>query len=256
MASDGDDKTLRLVGLGQLLLGGSLIVRGLMNVRRVPVANGGVNGMRVPGGRQLADAPVPSEEMHGKIIAGVKFYKVANIDERVKYIKQLINKGSLHPAVREKATEILGKKCGEKYCVREKDYMGEISALFWALRDPKSPDSMRYVRDHNKVDQFFGADKLQKLHAGDCDDGALLLASWLMAVGYPCKLRVVGAKGAGTFTHIYNLVGIPPTGPTRWISLDWSVVQAKPGWEVEGARECALTGRPAGAVDRVKDYDL
>lgn len=251
MATD-DDKVQRLVGVGQLLLGASLIVKGFLNVRTQQAQLG-------PG--QVAGAPralagATGEDWKGKIIGSVKFYKVGNIDERVKYIRQLVNKGSLHPMVREKAVEILTKKCGEKWCVREKDYMGEISALFWSLRDPRSGSAMRYVRDHQKVDQFHGADKLQKLNAGDCDDGSVLLSSWLMAVGYPVKFRVVQAREASTWSHIYVLAGTPPTNPTRWIPLDWSVTTATPGWEVEGAASCALTGRPAGLISKVKDFDV
>lgn len=89
----------------------------------------------------------------------------------------------------------------------------------------------------------------------NCDEGSVLLGSMILAIGGQVKLRVIQAKGASTWSHVYLLVGLPPGAPTRWVPLDWSV--RKPaGWEVEGAEQCRRTGKPAGMVVKVRDFDV
>ena len=156
-----DDKIGKLVGYGQIALGVGFVLKGLADVSRKPA--------QAELGRLPAKAPALPR---GQVIEKVTMKKVKSIDERVEEIKKLIQKGSLHPAVREATLGVLTKKCGDRWCNSEKGYKAEIEALFWALRDPKSPIAMRYVRDHAKVDQFHGADKLLELRTGDCDDGA------------------------------------------------------------------------------------
>ena len=147
------DKLNKLVGYGQIALGIGFVLKGLADVSNNTPALLGKAPLALP---------------RGNVIEKVTTKRVGSIDARVEEIRKLIVKGSLHPAVREKALEIVSKKCGEKYCIQEKSYQGEIDAIFWAIRDPKSKDSIRYVRDHVTVDQFHGADKLMQLHAGDC----------------------------------------------------------------------------------------
>ena len=238
-----NDKLGKLVAIGEIVVGVGFILRGIAKVQ-TPAANGGL----------LGKAPTLPR---GNIIEKVTMKRVGNIDARVAEIQKLIRSGSEHPLVRENILEILTKKCGDRWCVPEKSYLGEISAAFWAQRDPKSPDAMRYVRDHTTLDQFTAADKLLELHAGDCDCGTIMLGARLRAVGYPLKLRIMQVKGSkADWDHIFLLAGTPPTNPTRWVALDWSEESAVPGWQAPGAEECAKTGKPAGMTQRVKDYDI
>ncbi|MDO8689532.1 MAG: hypothetical protein Q7R39_05905, partial [Dehalococcoidia bacterium] len=160
------------------------------------------------------------------------------------------------PIIKEKALGVLTRKCGDKWCVAPKDYVGEITALFTSIQDPRSPIAVRYTRDHVTVDQFMTAENILRLHAEDCDGGTTILGAMLMSVGYPVKARVIQAKNASTYSHIYLLVGTPPENPTRWIPLDWSVEDAPVGWEAPGAKLCAKTGQPHGVVVKVKDFDI
>lgn len=235
------NKLNKLVGYGQIALGIGFVLKGLADVSNNTPALLGKAPLALP---------------RGKVIEKVTTKRVGSIDARVEEIRKLIVKGSLHPQVREAALKVLSQKCGDRYCVKEKSYQGEIDALFWSMRDPKSPISMRYVRDHVTVDQFTAADKLLDLHAGDCDCGSILLGSLLRSVGYPVKLRIMQAKGADSWSHVFLLAGSPPTDPTKWTGLDWSVESAVPGWQAPGAEECARTGKPAGMCVRVKDYDV
>jgi len=241
-----NSKLGKMVALGEIIVGAGFILRGIGKIRE-PSANGGLLGR---GPAQAKALPQP------RVIEKATLKQVRNIDERVAEIQKLIQKGSLNPAIEETVSEILSRKCGEKWCVREKDYLGEVSALFWAMRDPASPNAMRYRRDHVRVDQFHGADKLLKLRTGDCDDGVILLGSMLQSAGYPVKLRIIQTTDSATWSHVYALAGLPPTNPTRWLPLDWSVEDSVPGWEAPGAKEAASTGKPAGIVAKVRDFDV
>lgn len=196
-------------------------------------------------------------------------HTVRNIDERVAYIRKFLNEGSLQPEVRAAAVALLSRKCewrgNVRWCTTPKAYSAEVATIYKALQDARSPMALRYVRDHAKVDQFTSASKLVRVvRGGDCDDGTIKLGALLMSVGYPVKMRVIQSVNGSSWDHIYLLVQIPPAGPnTRWVPLDWSVVNVKrdgsyefmpPGWEAPGAAETARTGKPHGMVQRVRDF--
>jgi hypothetical protein len=220
----------------------------------------GVDGARRLAG--LGQAPKGAQPLppEGYGIKKITTATVRTIDQRVSFIKEQIIKGSQSPKVIEKARAIVARKCKNgdgslRLCVPEKDWWGEVKALFDAVADANHELGLRYTRDHLFVDQFSSAEASMRLRAGDCDDGTILLGSLLMSVGYNVKCRVIQSKGADSWSHIYLLVGLPPTGITKWVPLDWSV--RKPaGWEVEGADQSARTGKPAGLVIRVKDYPV
>ncbi|MDO8690300.1 MAG: hypothetical protein Q7R39_09895 [Dehalococcoidia bacterium] len=192
----------------------------------------------------------------GEVIKTGKVSGVRNIDQRLAYIIKLMQDGSISPIIKEKAAAVLTKKCGSKWCVTPQDYLAEIGAMFEALKDPRSDIALRYTRDHVTVDQFMTAENLMRINAGDCDDGVVLLGALLMSIGYPVKCRVVQAKGATTWSHVYLLVGTPPTDPTKWIALDWSVTNSTVGWEAPGAKQCAKTGQPSRVIMKVRDFDV
>jgi len=208
-------------------------------------------------GGSLGRGPVRGAQQPraGAVIQTSKMRTVANIDQRVSYIRDLVRRASTHPRVIEAKAAILARKCGNDWCVKEKDADAEIKALFDAIHDPRSPFALRYAKDHVTVDQFTHAKNLLKLHSGDCDDGCCLLGALLLCSGYPVKLRVIQAADKPTWSHIYLLVN-PADGSDKWIPLDWSVKGATVGWEAPGAAECARTGKPAGMVTRVRDFNV
>ncbi len=247
-----------LVGWGYLLLGVGLTVEGFRSVTgKAPAPSflgKGMGGLGNPEGEAMRKA--------GGVIEKVTTRTVGDINERVRYIRERILKDSLKPEIREKALAVLTRKCGsdgnKTWCVPPKDYAAEIKALYNAVQDPNSPLALRYTRDHIEVDQYHAADKLLRLKGGDCDDGTILLGAMLRAVGYPVKMRVIQDRGAPSWSHIYLLVGAPPSGgQMKWAPLDWSVYPYKPaGWEAPGAAQSALSGKPAGIVVRVRDFDV
>lgn len=249
------------VGWGYLLLGVGLTVEGFRTVvgkQAAPALLGGRG--RLAG---LGNAEGEAMRKAGGVIEKATTHTVRDINERVRFIKERVQKDSLKPVVREKALAVLTRKCpvgsGKvDWCVEPKNYEAEIKAIYNAVQDPNSPIALRYTRDHVFVDQFTAADKLMRLNGGDCDDGTILLGAMLRTVGYPLKMRVIQDKGSSTWSHIYLLVGIPPSGGNmKWVPLDWSVYPYKPpGWEAPGAAQAALSGRPAGIVEKVKDFDV
>jgi len=167
-----------------------------------------------------------------------RMYDVKNIDERVSHIVGLVQRGRTDPKVVMLARRVVSQKCGDDWCIPERDYSGEVRAIFAEVRK-----RVRYVRDAWGVDQFTGARRsLYESHGGDCDDYVVTLGSMLQAIGYPVKLRVIQTVGSPDWSHIYLVVGLPPEQPSKWASLDASVNEP-PGWEA-----------PASQIRKKRDY--
>jgi len=64
----------------------------------------------------------------------------------------------------------------------------------------------------------------------NCDEYSATACAALMAVGIPCRFKVIRTKDSPTWNHIYVEAGTSKQNPTKWIALDASVA-AKPGWE-------------------------
>lgn len=165
--------------------------------------------------------------------------EVYSLEERIKYIKELIAEGREDPDVREFVVKIVSQKCGNSWCTPEKDNDAEIIAVFDAVRA-----KIRYVRDPISADTYAAAKHSLRLGGSDCDDFSVVLGSALGAIGYPTKLRVIWSKGSDDWNHIYLLVGLPPEHPDKWVPLDASMDRPA-GWEV-----------PESEVVRFKDFEV
>lgn len=227
-------------------------------------------GQVLPLPRAQLPTKMPTPGQPGK--PKLKQYDLTDIDDRVGLIGELIRKGSLSPDLRERTVEILSLKCdnlgrvsanGTQWCVREKDCLGEVKAIFDAIRNPQSKYAVRYTRDAMLADVFTAPERtLLKSHGGDCDDYVIVLGSMLMAVGHPVRMRVVATRRSDVpdskapWSHIYLLTPTTFDNPNaQWISVDGSM--NKPlGWEAPGASEVAKTGKPAGIIARVRDYSI
>ncbi len=250
-----------LVAAGYGLLGSAFLVEAVrlgIQIRDAKKNGGGVGGVGSRRRRgQLGWAANENDETVEEArsrtrgaVTSAKIREVATIEERLEAIKGLTIKSSLDPRIREDSLAIVSRKCGpngnRSWCVPEKDWWGEVKAIFTSFRDPNSLSAVRYVRDHPEVDQFTLAGKtLFRLRAGDCDDQAIALAARLRSIGYPVAFRVIRSKGAPTWSHIYVMVGLPPTGPTKWVPLDTTVPGAPPGWEA-----------PANMIVAKRDFPL
>jgi predicted transglutaminase-like cysteine proteinase len=205
-----------LVGAGQVLLGLASLKTGIA-------------------GASLASSRLLEVQEKGGLVA--RRYRVGTINDRVKHIIASIKKGKTDPTVREFAVKTLTHKCGSDWCIAEKDYWGEVQALFGQIRK-----SVRYTHDIDKIDTFQAARRTLDFRGGDCDDYVITLGSVLQSVGYPVILRIVKPKTEPDYSHILLLVGLPPTGPSQWVALDASLDKPA-GWHP-----------PKEAIDKVKDY--
>jgi hypothetical protein len=187
----------------------------------------------------------------GDGVRTIKFYPAGDIDNRLKFIIDQMKKDTRDPKTITEATAILSGKCpvargGLKWCVPVKDWDSEVKMLFYAIVNPNSPYSMRYVRDPVDYDGFRSSELMRRIPAGDCDDFTIRLGAWLRAVGYSVKCRIVAPKGQpGQWAHIYLMVGTPPGENTRWRPLDPTEAQNGPFWEV-----------PNSMVSSRKDFEV
>lgn len=166
-------------------------------------------------------------------------HQTRTLEDRMKYIRQMARKGMVDPQYRKWVASVLGRKCGKEWCIKERDWDGEVKALFNAFQK-----RVRYTRDIDGIDTYQSPRRTLEMGVADCDDGAISLASALKSAGYPVKFRVIRTKRAADWDHIYTVVGLPPGNPTRWVSLDASA--RKPaGWEA-----------PRDQVAAVRDFDF
>lgn len=161
----------------------------------------------------------------GKPLAQLNFQRetVDSIDERVARIHDQMISGTADPKVYALARAVLSRKCGDSFCVPEKDSLAEIRAVFAEVRS-----RIRYTWDPVDYDAFQTPGKTLELATGDCDDMVSLLGAMLRSIGYKVRSRVVWTKGFSTWNHIYLLVQLP-TG--EWMALD-ATVDKPAGWEV------------------------
>jgi predicted transglutaminase-like cysteine proteinase len=213
-----------IMGVGSILAGIEALRSG-MGPRNAPLSG------------DLQRAMVPGHDKGPPLKA--KIHNVGGINSRVKHIQRAIQKGRQDPNVRAFAVKAVSKKRGGQFELAERDYWGEVKAVFRDIRR-----NVRYVRDAHKLDTFQAPGRTLEFGGGDCDDYTITMGSALQSIGYPVKLRIVQTKGAPDFNHIFLLAGLPPRAPTKWVSLDGSV--AKPaGWHP-----------PKQMLARIKDFDV
>lgn len=127
-----------------------------------------------------------------------------------------------------------------------RDDQCEANAIFEAIKYgtdkvPALAKGVRYVSDPRTFDYFSSAAKtLQACQrgacAGDCDDQAILAATFLVALGFKAGLRAWGPKiGKREYEHVYCVVALPKHGP--WPTgysghgFDTTVADSYLGWE-------------------------
>lgn len=110
------------------------------------------------------------------------------------------------PAIRGLALDLL--RSAE---VPQKDWMGEIRAIFNYVRD-----EIRYTKDVAGLETLQTPLVTLQDAVGDCDDKSTLLASLLESVGHPTRFVAVGYTAPREYSHVY----VETRVGTRWIPLD------------------------------------
>lgn len=104
--------------------------------------------------------------------------------------------------------------------VRQKDWMGEIAAIFEFVRD-----HIRYVRDIHGVETVQTPLVTLELATGDCDDKSTLLAVLLETIGHPTRFVAAGYKTPGKFQHVY----VETRVGDKWFPLDATLIDKPMG---------------------------
>ena len=106
--------------------------------------------------------------------------------------------------------------------VQEKDWRGEILAIFYFVRD-----RIRYQLDPYDTELLQSGFVTLRLGYGDCDDKCILLAAMLESVGHPCQFAAIGFELQEGYSHVVTEVS--GAGETPWITLD-ATEKKPPGW--------------------------
>lgn len=138
-----------VTGLGAIIAG----IRTLAKSRPVAVGNGNKN-------REIASVEGPLDTNNEPV---VKTHVVRDIEARTGHVAAMIRKGREHPRVRKVAAQILAKRCGDKWCVPEKDWKAEVRAIFDAVRS-----RVRYTRDFVHKDLYQHPLRTLEWGVGDC----------------------------------------------------------------------------------------
>lgn len=256
LAPQGQQAPSKLMAFGYMALGVGMFIMGARMWQAAAVglaaAAGGkaLSGAGLGRGDGLAPPVASKHTVHG-------------IDARLRLIQRLVRQGSRDPRIREIALGVVTRKCGNEWCVPERDWKAEASALYRAVTDPSSEYAIRYTGETRTVDVFTAARRTLQIKGGDCDDSTIALASLLLAIGHEVRLIVVQAVGARDWSHIFLAV-VPPSGASDglnsarstngWYFLDPTMRAHGPGWEPPGTSVVLKTGKPAGMILRAKVY--
>lgn len=119
----------------------------------------------------------------------------AGIRKTLSIMGDLVEKYKVNPLIRELSLKIMQMVPG-------KQWTKEAAALQnWVRRH------IRYVKDVRGVETVQSPVKTLQLKAGDCDDQATLLATFLEAAGHATRFVAVARK-RGVFSHVYVEVKI------------------------------------------------
>lgn len=223
------------LGIAAIALGVSTAKKGAERLHRAINADGPSlsSSPRTTYGRLPAMPPVVKQGTHMRTASGTMrttLHSVRTLDDRLAAIAAKANEGKTDPRVIAWARKELSKKCrggwnGEQWCVPEKNTDAEIAAIYKALRR-----DIRYTSDVVGVDTYAHPKRTLEMAGGDCDEYSATACAALMAVGIPCRFKVIRTKDSPTWNHIYVEAGTPKQNPTKWVALDASVA-ARPGWE-------------------------
>jgi hypothetical protein len=129
----------------------------------------------------------------------------AGVEQTVALMRQLVDEALRDPSIIRLAADIVRP-------FPAFDDLAEANALYeWVRRN------IRFTKDPVNKEKLYPPAELLKIRAGDCDDISMLLATLLMAVGYPARLMTIAAPGSpDQFSHVYVEAEIHG----QWIPID------------------------------------
>lgn len=234
------------LGLASVVMGIHHLTKGtehLRGARRAPARDdlGFVLGRNASSRAFHDSGRMPVRMRNGRVVpARMRSYQIRSLEDRIAHLRRRVNADKRNPEIYSFARRATNKKCGNRWCIPEKDNLGEARAVFQAIRN-----NVRYTSDIRGVDTYQNPSRTVQLGAGDCDDYSTLTCATLESLGIPCRFKVIRTKGANDWNHIYAQAGFPRQRPVRWISMDASV--NKPfGWEAPSHMVAAARVFPVG----------
>lgn len=213
------------MNLGEVFLGAILLGLGAHQMKRGAerLSKGlkGANGVRVEKdtGRRLP-------KQVAKVRKGgmtLDLREVRPLEDRITAVRTQIKKGRTDPTVIAWARKQVNKKCGNQWCIPEKDKEKEADAIFRGVRN-----DARYVSDPIGIDLYAHPRRTLELKGEDCDGLTSLGVAATMSIGIPCRLKTVETvNSTGGQDHIFYQAQVRPG---YWKSYDPSV-NVNPGWE-------------------------
>lgn len=158
--------------------------------------------------------------------------------KRLDIIAQIIDQYGRDPRIAEHCVQIL-RAAG----VQPRDYLGQEAALLKWVQE-----NIYYINEPGERLQspIYTLTK----GFGDCDDMIILLLSYYHSLGLPVKLVISGVAPdgtkqryihgsgklpAGSWSHIYGMVGNAPFNPTAWNFVEPTLKNVPLGWDVVAA---------------------
>lgn len=131
-------------------------------------------------------------------------------------VEQTINemRGLVDEALRDASVNRLARDIVRS--VPAFDDVAEAEALYNWVRA-----NIRFTKDPVNKETLYPPAELLKIRSGDCDDISMVMATLLMAVGYPARFVTVAAtpNSPEQFSHVY-VEGEVPAGSGQWIPMD------------------------------------
>jgi transglutaminase-like putative cysteine protease len=210
------------MSLGQVALGLASIALGLRQLKQGADRIRTVTPRRsTPSNQSLSDVTIKTPKGPMRM----RTYTIRNLDERIEHLRRLVEQGKRDPAVYQFARKAVNGKCGDKWCVPEKNNLAEAQALFKAVRA-----NVRYTSDIAGIDSYQKPAHTLQLRTADCDDFSILTCAAAATLGLPCRFKVIRTKGSPDWNHIYAQIGFPRRSPKKWVAFDASVNMPF-GWE-------------------------
>jgi Transglutaminase-like superfamily len=133
----------------------------------------------------------------------------AGVEQTINEMRGLVDEALHDPSIIRLAKDIVR-------AVPAFDDVREAEGLYNWVRA-----NVRFTKDPVNKENLYPPAELLKIRSGDCDDISMLLATLLMAVGYPARLMTVAASQGSPedFSHVY-VEGEVPAGSGNWIAMD------------------------------------
>jgi hypothetical protein len=119
----------------------------------------------------------------------------AGIIQTVGMMKQLAERASTHPWIRERAISLVSY-CKRNRICEERTLTGWTNGAIKFIRDPHGTEAL-----HDPATYYEAIMRSGRKPAGDCDDMSTYLAALLKSVGHNCYFKIIDRIGNG-YHHV------------------------------------------------------